>query len=184
MAAHSPSQKTTALIALGANLSFQGASPAITVRTALKRLTALGEEAAFSGLWRSVAWPDPHAPAYVNAVMRLNTSMDAYQLLHEILAIEVEFGRERNVRWASRTLDLDLIDVGGRVCGAPGDRLELPHPRAVERAFVLAPLRDVAPGWRWPPTGEKVAEVWARLPDEARAGVRRLPCWPAPRRHD
>ncbi len=167
--------KTTALIALGANLSFQGTSPAVTVRAALQRLTKLGDEVAFSGLWRSVAWPDPRAPRYVNAVMRLNTSMDPYQLLQHILEIEIVYGRTRNVRWASRTLDLDLIDVGGRICGAPGDPLVLPHPRAAERAFVLAPLRDVAPTWRWPGSGEPVARLWARLPPAARASVWREP---------
>jgi 2-amino-4-hydroxy-6-hydroxymethyldihydropteridine diphosphokinase len=71
----------------------------------------------------------------------------------ELHRIEREFGRERGVRNAARTLDLDLLAYGNRV-SAPGEEPVLPHPRLHERGFVLYPLRDVVPGWVHPRLGE------------------------------
>ncbi len=97
-------------------------------------------------------------------------------LLHALQAIESENGRLRAERWGDRTLDLDIIDFGARVEGedAPGG-LALPHPRAAARAFVLAPLREVAPTWIDPATSRGVGALWAALPETGRAGVTRSP---------
>lgn len=98
-----------------------------------------------------------------------------------LLRIEAAFGRVRGERNAPRTLDLDLIDFGGRVGDAPegpgGPALSLPHPRLSERAFVLGPLSDIAPHWRHPQTGLGVATLlpaaqalWPARPLKARLG--------------
>ena len=81
-------------------------------------------------------------------------------LLH---GVETDFGRLRSAANAARTLDLDLLDYDGRVLAGP--QLTLPHPRMATRSFVLVPLRDVAPGWRHPVTGQGLAELLAALPD-------------------
>ena len=114
-------------------------------------------------------------------------------VLARLHAVEAEFGRRREARWGARTLDLDLIAAGDRVlpdaadagtlararsargAGAAPDRLILPHPRMQERAFVLVPLADVAPGWRHPILGRTVREMLADLPEAARAEVIALP---------
>lgn len=168
-----------ALIGLGANLSFRGMAPAETLLEACAALSALGRVSARSGLWRAPAWPDPARPAYVNAVAKLEVeaSTDPAALLAGLHAIEARFGRARGEPNADRTLDLDLIDLGGRVSaeetsGPRGPRL--PHPRAHERAFVLLPLRDVAPGWRRPGSGAGVGALIAALAPESLSGVERL----------
>ena len=82
--------------------------------------------------------------------------------------VENAFGRERAAKNAPRTLDLDLIDYEGRMEDGPPI---LPHPRMTERAFVLIPLADAAPGWRHPQTDASLADLIAALPNEERAAV-------------
>jgi 2-amino-4-hydroxy-6-hydroxymethyldihydropteridine diphosphokinase len=101
---------------------------------------------------------------YLNAVVLLDTTLPARRLLDRALAIESAFGRQPSgVRNAPRPLDVDLIVVGERL--ASEDRLTLPHPRAHERAFVLAPWADVEPDAEIPGVGS-VAELLARLADQ------------------
>ncbi|HEX2864600.1 MAG TPA: 2-amino-4-hydroxy-6-hydroxymethyldihydropteridine diphosphokinase, partial [Deinococcales bacterium] len=102
---------------------------------------------------------------YLNAAARLETRLSAPALLGALLGLEAARGRERNERWGARTLDLDLIAYGRLTLDAPG--LSLPHPRAAQRAFVLAPLADVAPGWEL--DGRTVVDFLAALPE---SGVR------------
>ena len=88
---------------------------------------------------------------YVNAVAHVRTSLAPLDLLHALLGIEQAHGRERPFPRAPRTLDLDLLLHGTRTMQTP--ELELPHPRLAERAFVLAPLTEVAPGLDVPGRG-------------------------------
>jgi 2-amino-4-hydroxy-6-hydroxymethyldihydropteridine diphosphokinase len=110
------------------------------------------------------------APDYVNAVARLDgAGHDPALVLVALQAIETEFGRARPYRDAPRTLDLDMLAMDGLVRNAPDPIL--PHPRLHLRAFVLAPLRDVAPGWRHPMLGLSAAEMLAGTDS---SGVRAL----------
>ena len=81
-------------------------------------------------------------------MLRLQGSLTPDAVLAILQQIEREAGRQRSVANAARTLDLDIIDIGGQIRTAPD--LTLPHPRAHTRGFVLYPLRDVAPGWVHP----------------------------------
>ena len=148
---------TTAFIALGANLG----DPLATLRAALYELAALGELRGVSALYRTapVGGP-PGQPDYLNAAAELDTALPAAELLAALHAIEAQAGRTRTERWEARTLDLDLIVYGDMVSDDPA--LTLPHPRAWERAFVLAPLSDLAPTLAHPRTGETVADALAR----------------------
>jgi 2-amino-4-hydroxy-6-hydroxymethyldihydropteridine diphosphokinase len=122
-----------------------------------------------SPFYRSQAWPNPTDPAFVNAVAQVKTKLLPGELLKALLGIERAFGRVRKKPNEPRTLDLDLIDYGGLVSDA--EQLSLPHPRMHERAFVLRPLADVAPGWRHPDTGQSVE---ALLGIVGEAGLERL----------
>jgi 2-amino-4-hydroxy-6-hydroxymethyldihydropteridine diphosphokinase len=96
-------------------------------------------------------------PRFLNAAVTGETSLDPRALLTRLLAIEQRFGRERPHPGAARTLDLDLILHGDEVVDEPD--LVVPHPRFRERAFVLAPLAEVAADWRDPVTGKTVREL-------------------------
>ena len=130
-----------AWIGLGANLGDAraaiGAALAAIARLEHSRLVAV------SSLYRS-APVDAGGPDYLNAVAQLQTTLAPLALLHALQAIEQAAGRERPYRNAPRTLDLDLLLYGEeRLDGA---ELTLPHPRMGERAFVLLPLAELAPG--------------------------------------
>src|SRR5882672_1246030 len=154
------------LIALGANLPSRAGGPAETLRAALTSLGARGITVeSQSGFYASPAWPDPSDPPFVNAVASVRTELAPADLLRILHEVEDAFGRERRPRNAPRTLDRDLIDYGGRVEPGPP---ELPHPRMASRAFVLLPLRDVAPKWRHPVSSRTVSELIA---ETSSAGV-------------
>jgi 2-amino-4-hydroxy-6-hydroxymethyldihydropteridine diphosphokinase len=145
--------KTMILIALGANQPSHAGPPAATLRAALAMLAEEGVEiVAVSTFHRTVAWPDPADPPFVNAVARIATNMTPRHLMDLLHRIEARFGRRRDARNAPRTLDLDLIDHDGLVDSPPGGPV-LPHPRTHERAFVLAPLLEIAPDWAHPGLG-------------------------------
>ena len=135
-----PRPATTAYIALGANL---GDAPA-TLRAAFAALDALPETRLLrhSRLWRS-APVDATGPDYINAAAAVETRLTAPALLHELLALETRFGRQRPYHHAPRTLDLDLLLYGSARIASP--QLTVPHPRMWQRAFVLRPLAEIAP---------------------------------------
>ena len=82
-------------------------------------------------------------PDYLNAVIELEVLLSPQDLLSLFLAVEMEFGRVRAIRWGSRTLDLDILTYGDRIVDEPG--LTIPHPHMHERPFVLVPLADLNP---------------------------------------
>lgn len=136
-------QETIAVVALGANLGDRHE----TIRAAAERIARLPlvSDVRLSRLFETVALrvdgPDPDAPGYVNAVALVTTRLAPEILLGMLHAIEDENGRERRERWGDRTLDLDLIAYGDVVSDDP--HLQLPHPRAAERLFVLDPWLDL-----------------------------------------
>jgi len=132
---------TKAFIGLGANLG----DPEAQVRRAFAALTELPGTRllAASSLYRSAPVGYTVQPDFVNAVAQIETRLGAEALLRELLATEARFGRVRQFPNAPRTLDLDLLLYGDRVIAEPG--LVVPHPRMHERAFVLAPLAEIAP---------------------------------------
>jgi 2-amino-4-hydroxy-6-hydroxymethyldihydropteridine diphosphokinase len=132
---------THAALALGANLG----DPRRTLRAAAAGLGAhVGVRLeAVSGLWRTAAVGGPEQPDYLNAVVVVDTSLDPQALLGLAHALEDAAGRVRDVRWGPRTLDVDVLCVEGVRSDDP--LLTLPHPRAHERGFVLAPWAEVDP---------------------------------------
>ncbi len=150
------------LIGLGANLPSAAGLPAATLAAALKALCAAGLAIERCSPWyRTAPLPAGDQPWYVNGVAAVATRLEPAEVLALLHRIEERFGRIRRERNEPRPLDLDLLDYDGLVRAAAP---VLPHPRLHERAFVLLPLRDVAPEWRHPVSGAGVAELIARLP--------------------
>src|SRR6476620_9985618 len=112
-------------------------------RRAAAALGGLGAVVAASPVYETDPVGLVDQPAFLNAVVELDTTLEPLPLLDALLALEAEAGRERGIRFGPRTLDLDLIWYDGR--RIESDRLTLPHPRAHEREFVLRPLADIAP---------------------------------------
>jgi 2-amino-4-hydroxy-6-hydroxymethyldihydropteridine diphosphokinase len=129
-----------AYVGLGSNLDH----PVEQVRRAFEALDrlALTRLVARSPLYRSDPVGPPGQSDYINAVAHLRTGLGPLELLDALQLIESRQGRVRGERWGPRTLDLDLLLFGDEVIDTP--RLTVPHPRLVERAFVLLPLKDVA----------------------------------------
>ena len=151
----------TAFIALGSNLG----DPEEKVRQGIAALAALPQAQllAASALYRSAALGHADQPDFVNAVAQIATSLAPQALLAAMLAIEQRFGRERSFLNAPRTLDLDLLLYDAQTMAEPG--LTLPHPRMHERAFVLAPLLEIAPACVIPGRGP-AADWLARCHDQ------------------
>jgi 2-amino-4-hydroxy-6-hydroxymethyldihydropteridine diphosphokinase len=158
------------LVSIGANLPAQdGASPLETCRRAALALDGLpGLRLRGLSRWyetEPVLGPGETArssPNYVNGMACLTGEpKDPAELLARLIAIEAAAGRTRSVRNAPRVLDLDIIAIGNMVRREPDPIL--PHPRAHERAFVLAPLAEVAPGWVHPVLARSVEELLSEV---------------------
>jgi 2-amino-4-hydroxy-6-hydroxymethyldihydropteridine diphosphokinase len=119
-----------------------------------------------SPVYETVPVGGPPQPDYLNAVVLARTTLPSLDLLDQLHEVEAEFDRVRLVRWGPRTLDIDIITVEGERSDDP--ELTLPHPRAHERAFVLAPWHDVDPDAVLPGHGP-VADL---LKSTDRAGIR------------
>ena len=153
-------------IGLGANLpSPEYGTPRETIEAAIAALQAKGlAVVARSAFYESEPVPVSDQPWYLNAVVEVATDLSAREVLALLHSVENAFGRVRAIRNEARVLDLDLLDHRGIVRDGPDSPL-LPHPRLTDRAFVLMPLRDIAPQWRHPVNGRSLAELLESLPE-------------------
>lgn len=129
-------------IGLGSNLEYpqQQIHQAIDELSGLDRCAVLAQ----SRLYHSTPMGPQDQPDYINAVVKLATSLDAHELLHALQAIEHAQGRRRDGRhWGPRTLDLDLLLYADQQISS--DELEVPHPGIANRVFVLYPLQELDP---------------------------------------
>jgi 2-amino-4-hydroxy-6-hydroxymethyldihydropteridine diphosphokinase len=154
-----------AVVALGANLGDRGS----TLRRAARSIAALPGVRPVSSSHEvestavTLAGPDATKPRYRNAVVIVDTALEPQELLDALHGIEDDHGRTRAVRWGDRTLDLDLVAYDDRTIDT--GTLTVPHPRAGERAFVLAPWLDADPAAVLPGVGP-VAGLLAALGDD------------------
>jgi 2-amino-4-hydroxy-6-hydroxymethyldihydropteridine diphosphokinase len=150
---------TTVLVAAGSNVE-----PVANLRRALgslaSRYPALRSSAAYRN--RAVGF---EGEDFVNLVLAIDTEDDVHTVIGYLHEAEALCGRERLApKWASRSMDLDILLYGDRICEEPG--LVLPRPDLVRRAYMLGPAAEVAPGMPHPTLGATLAELWSRFPQE------------------
>ena len=152
--------KTVAYIALGSNLD----NPKMQIQDAFAELDEMESSRLLqtSSLYTSAPWGYANQPNFVNAVASVETELPPRRLLEELLKIETWHGRERAFANAPRTLDLDIALYGEEVVDE--ESLKIPHPRMQERAFVLAPLAEIAPRIVIPGQGA-IAQLLVRCND-------------------
>ena len=146
-----------AVVALGANIG----SPREQMDVAIALLREATEVRAVSTYFVTKPVGGPEQPDYLNAVCILESELPALDLLAVLQGIEKSLGRERIVQWGPRTIDLDLIQYGSLLSAAA--ELELPHPRAHERRFVLEPWCEIEPDAILLTHG-KISDLLAQLP--------------------
>ena len=144
-------------LALGSNLGDRAA----TIEGAIEFLARAGEVAGKSPLYETAPVGITDQPAFINAVIRLRTSLGPERLFVYAKSVEAAFGRRPGVRYGPRPLDIDLLIYGDLHIHTT--RLDVPHPHLAERAFVLIPLRDIAPEVVLPGPGATVRELAARV---------------------
>ena len=172
-----------ALIALGSNATSPAGRPIETVLAAFIELHSDSlHVTAKSRLFMTPCMPAGAGPDYINAVVAVETTLSPTALLERCHEIEATFSRTRSTRWGARSLDLDIIDFGGKTLpdkdtfdywkNLPFDqqtklapeKLILPHPRMQDRPFVLVPMKDVAPDYTHPVTGQTLDQMLQTLP--------------------
>lgn len=158
--------RVEAALGLGGNLG----DPVVAFATVLQRLEAHETVSRIrpSSVYRTAPWGKLDQPEFLNMAVLVETTLSARALLDLCLSLEREGGRERRERWGPRTLDIDILTYGRETIDEPG--LQVPHPRIAERAFVLAPLAEIAPGLEI--GGRSVADLLEAVMDET---IRRDP---------
>jgi len=166
MASPAPEQ-TTLYLGLGANLGDRAA----TLARAVDRLRTFIDITAVSSTYETEPVGLADQPRFLNLVVGGRTALPARDVLVRALAVEDALGRTREgvPRFGPRAIDIDLLLYGDAIIDEPG--LVVPHPRMAERAFVLVPLAEVAPGARHPVLGATAGELLGRLGAGERAGV-------------
>lgn len=125
----------------------------------------IGKIAKKSHLYETQPWGEPNQEPFYNQVIMVNTTQDPRELLDKISRAERELGRERKEKWGPRIIDIDILFYGKRVIRDKG--LEIPHPELHKRAFVLAPLMEIAAEFEHPILGKPVDELYMMCDDNS-----------------
>lgn len=131
-------------LSLGGNIG----DAAVTIEDALARLSNMPgiEVVTRSRFFETPPWGKTDQAAFINICAHIRTSLDPQRLLADCLELEKAMGRERKEKWGPRTIDIDILTYGDQKISEPD--LIVPHPYMMERAFVLIPLRDIAPNFK------------------------------------
>ena len=178
------------LIALGSNISLGKTLPLEIIERAIVELVKSDINLmSLSRFYETPAYPEGSGPNFINSAVKAEANYSSQEMLRKLHEIEEKFERQRNYRWAARTLDLDLIAMKGQVLPSnevfqywfdlslseqkakiPSE-LILPHPRIQDRAFVLSPLLDIEPNWTHPILNKTVAQLYEELPGQTKKDI-------------
>jgi 2-amino-4-hydroxy-6-hydroxymethyldihydropteridine diphosphokinase len=147
----------TVYLALGSNLGDRPAALQAAITALPPKVQVLAE----SPVYETPPWGVPDQPSFLNMVIEGKTSLSPRKLLAHVKAIELQLGRVPSIRFGPRKIDIDILFYDDRIIETP--ELIVPHPRLQERAFVLVPLADLAPGLVHPLLGCQVRELLAEV---------------------
>lgn len=126
-----------------------------------------------SSLYLTSPWGNPDQEDFINQVIKVSTSLPAEELFGRLQQIEIKLGRQRNVKWGPRTIDLDILLYGDEIIDSPV--LRVPHPHMRERLFVLIPLQEIDANLVFPDDGVKLKEVLVSVLDrEENRGIKKI----------
>ncbi len=153
-----------AYLGLGTNLGDRKEN----LRKAIEAIASKMSVGKRSSLYETAAWGYTDQPDFLNQVVQVETALTPLRLLNFLKRTEMELGRVENFRYGPRLIDIDILFYDDLVKNT--NQLQIPHPRIPERAFVLIPMNEIAPGLKHPVLGKTIAELLAELPD--RTGVK------------
>lgn len=156
----------TIFLGLGTNLGDRTAN----LQTAIAGLAKKLRITAVSPIYQTPPWGVINQPDFLNLCLAAETGLPPADLLKFVKKLEVDLGRVPAERWGPRLIDIDLLFYANQIIET--EKLIIPHPRLVERAFVLRPLADIAPEFVHPVLGSTIAELAANVDDE---GIRPYP---------
>jgi 2-amino-4-hydroxy-6-hydroxymethyldihydropteridine diphosphokinase len=127
-----------------------------------------------SANYRSVSWPDPKKPNYINIVIKVKTNLQPIELLKICNLVEKTLGRVRKKINASRTCDIDIIDYNNELFYEKNSPLILPHPRMDKRNFVLLPLFEIEKSWKHPKSKINIVNLIDSLPTKDLRSIKQI----------
>ncbi|MDP3449128.1 MAG: 2-amino-4-hydroxy-6-hydroxymethyldihydropteridine diphosphokinase [Anaerolineaceae bacterium] len=160
-----PSDQTRVTLALGSNLGDRVEN----LQQALKDISLRVSIIKISSVYETPPWGYSDQPVFFNQVLSGNTSLNPVELLTFVKNIENSMGRVKNFQNGPRLIDIDILLFGEKIIDS--EKLVIPHPRMLERSFVLLPLAEIVPELIIPGTNKKVLEL---LQNVAQTGIRKL----------
>ncbi|MBR0316090.1 MAG: 2-amino-4-hydroxy-6-hydroxymethyldihydropteridine diphosphokinase [Synergistaceae bacterium] len=134
---------------------------------AVEKLKLIGEITNSSNIYETEAWGGVPQPDYLNMCVKVKTEkfIEPLEILRTVKNFEVELGREKNIRWGARKIDIDILLIDNVIYKS--EELNIPHINIPDRLFVLVPLREILPDeWRHPENNMKVDEMIENLKNE------------------
>lgn len=157
---------TTAFLLLGSNLEDPGKQLRIARELIAHKVGPLIQS---SSIYWSAPWGNEDQPAFLNQVIQLSVAYPADDLLHRLLSIEQEMGRERLTKWGSRIIDIDILYYGQEIITKT--HLKIPHPEIANRRFVLVPLEEIAPDFKHPVLNVTTSVLLERCEDKLKVVI-------------
>ena len=162
------------LLGLGSNLSSSFGDRFQNIDMAVSALEGYGLQIKKkSSYYESLSYPDKNNPKFINIVIEAETHLPPEDLASLLIFIEESLERKRNKKNDPRTCDIDIIDYNGQVLDFKYNNLSftVPHTKLVHRSFVLYPLQEILPDWKYPKTKELISSLIEKLPSEDKNSI-------------